>query len=150
MRWRNIVGLSLIAATGVALAQARDDPAEIKKFEGTWVLVSGKKDGQPIAADHVSKSKISWKGKDVVVETPHQAKDAIKATATLGSAGSLKTLDWVRATGPDAGKTMLAVYEFRNPDEYVIVFAPAGKDRPKELDAKAGSGATMHVWKRQK
>ena len=48
------------------------------------------------------------------------------------------------------GRVMLAIYEFRGPDEYVVVFAPAGKDRPKELDAKKGSGHTMHVWKRAK
>ena len=92
----------------------------------------------------------TWKGKETALETPHQSKEAMKATVTLGAAGAVKTMDFVRAVGPDAGKTMLAIYEFRGPDEYVIVFAPAGKDRPKEMDAKAGSGTTMHVWKRGK
>jgi len=134
----------------LAFAQAVDPAADLKKLQGTWVLVSGKVDGQPVAAEHVSKSRIVWKGKDVVVETPHQSKDPIKAVAKLGAAGGVRTLDWTRANGPDAGKTMLAIYDFRGPDEYVVVFAPAGKDRPKELDSKPGSGTTMHVWKRQK
>jgi uncharacterized protein (TIGR03067 family) len=133
-----------------ALAQAVDPAADLKKLEGTWVLVSGKRDGQALPAEHVSKSRIVWKGKDVVVETPHQAKDPIKAVVTPGAAGAVRTLDWTRANGPDAGKTMLAIYDFRGPDEYVVVFAPAGKDRPKALDSKPGSGTTMHVWKRQK
>ena len=137
---------------GIAFAQAPapDTTGDLKKFEGTWVMVSGKKDGQPVAADAVGKSKIVWKGSDVVIETPHQAKEAIKASAKVGAVGGARTMDWLRANGPDAGKTMLAIYEFRGNDEYVIVFAPAGKDRPKDLDAKAGSGHTMHVWKRVK
>lgn len=150
MHWKNLAAVSLVAVAGLAFGQAKDDPAELKKFEGSWVLVSGKKDGQPIAGESVSKSKISWKGKETALETPHQSKEAMKATVTLGAAGAVKTMDFVRAVGPDAGKTMLAIYEFRGPDEYVIVFAPAGKDRPKEMDAKAGSGTTMHVWKRVK
>jgi len=144
------VPLLLAFAANVVLAQGADPAADMKKFEGTWVMVSGKTDGKPVAPEHVGKSRITWKGKDVVVDTPHQSKEPIKATATLGSAGGVKTMDWTRANGPDAGKTMLAIYEFRGPDEYVVVFAAAGKDRPKDLDSKAGSGTTMHVWKRQK
>ena len=144
---RSLVAMLLFAVVGAAFAQAADD---LKKFEGTWVMVSGKKDGQPVGAADVGKSKIAWKAKEVVIETPHQAKEPIKAGVSLGTAGTLKTMDWTRASGPDAGKPMLAIYEFRGNDEYVVVFAPAGKDRPKELDAKAGSGHTMHVWKRVK
>ena len=98
------------------------------------------------AAD-VGKGKITWKGKEVVTETPHQSKEPIKATVTIPAP---KSMDFTRANGPDAGKTMRAIYEFRSPDEYVIVFAPAGKDRPQALDSKPGSGTYMHVWKRQK
>ncbi len=144
MRVSRLVPLLFAFAAATVFAQGAD---ELKKFEGTWVLVSGKRDGQAVPADQVAKGKITWKGKEVVTETPHQHKEAIKATATIGAP---KSMDFVRTNGPDAGKTMLAIYEFRGPDEYVIVFAPAGKDRPKELDSKAGSGTIMHVWKRQK
>ncbi len=153
MRTFRLFPLLFVITGGLAFGQGKaDDPAaDLKKLEGTWVLVSGKKDGQPVAADHVSKSRVVWKGGEAVVETPHQATEPIKAKVTLvaGGAGP-KRMDWTRANGPDAGKVMLAIYEFRGPDEYVIVFAPAGKDRPKDLDAKSGSGHTMHVWKRVK
>ncbi|MEO8506008.1 MAG: TIGR03067 domain-containing protein [Betaproteobacteria bacterium] len=151
MRTGYLLPLLLLAASGLAVAQGRSDDAagELKKREGTWVLVSGKKDGQPIAADSVGKSRIVWKGQDVVVETPHQAKEPIKTSATL-AAGGRGTMDWSRANGPDAGKTRLAIYQFRGPDEYVVVFAPAGKARPQDFDTKAGSGHTLHVWKRTK
>ena len=153
MRTHRLLPLLFALASGLALGQAKaDDPAaDLKQFEGTWVLVSGKRDGQPVAADHVSKSRIVWKGEDVVVETPHQAQAPMKAKSKLATGGpGPKRMDFTRASGPDAGKVMLAIYEFRGPDEYVVVFAPAGKDRPKELDAKAGSSHTLHVWKRVK
>lgn len=151
MRTGYLLPLLFVVASGLAIAQDKsgDAAGDLKKFEGTWVLVSGKKDGQPIAADSVSKSRIVWKGKDVVVETPHQLKEPIKATATL-AAGGRGTMDFSRANGPDAGKTMLAIYEFRGPDEYVVVFAPSGKARPKDFDTKPGTGHTLHVWKRAK
>lgn len=148
-----LVPLAFALACGLAFAQARpaDPAADLKSLEGTWVMVSGKRDGEPVGADHVGKSRIVWKGADTVVETPHQAKEPIKAKVTLAApASGPKTIDWTRANGPDAGRVMLALFEFRGPDEYVVVFAPAGKGRPGELDAKKGSGHTMHVWKRVK
>ena len=150
MQKRHFAALAFAAVASVSFAQGKADPAEMAKFEGTWVLVSGKQDGKPIAAEHVAKGKLAWKGPAVVIETPHQSKDAIKATATLGAANGVKTMDFLRSSGPGAGTTMLAIYEFRGPDEYVFVFAPPGKSRPTKMDAEAGSGTTMHVWKRQK
>ena len=92
MHVRNLVPLLFVAVAGTAFAQAKADDAaaDLKKLEGTWVLVSGKKDGQALPGETVSKSRIVWKGKDVVVETPHQSKDPIKATATV-SGGATKS-----------------------------------------------------------
>lgn len=143
MHVSRLVPLLLALVTSAVFAQGAD---ELRKFEGTWVLVAAKRDGQPVPAGDVAKGRITWKGKEVVTETPHQAKEPIKATASIAAP---KAMDFTRANGPDAGKTMRAIYEFRGPDEYVIVFAPAGKDRPTELDSKPGSGTFMHVWKRQ-
>jgi uncharacterized protein (TIGR03067 family) len=153
MRIRHTLPLLFLVAGGLAFAQVKgDDPAaDLKKFEGSWVMVSGKTDGKPIPADQVAKSRITWRGADVVIETPHQAQDPIKAKATMVAAnGATRAMNWTRANGPDAGKTMLAIYEFRGPDEYVVVFAPAGKERPKDFGAAAGSGHFHHVWKRVK
>lgn len=144
MRITRLVPALLALAAATVFAQGVD---ELKKFEGTWVLVEAKRDGQPVPAADIGKGRITWKGKEVVTETPHQSKEPIKATVTIPAP---KSMDFTRANGPDAGKTMRAIYEFRSPDEYVIVFAPAGKDRPQALDSKPGSGTYMHVWKRQK
>lgn len=152
MRIRHTWPMLFLVTASLALAQAKgdDSAAELKKFEGSWVMASGKKDGQPLPADQVGRSRITWKGAETVVETPHQAAEPIKAKVTIVAGSSPRAMNWTRANGPDAGKTMFAIYEFRGPDEYVVVFAPAGKDRPKDLSAAAGSGHFHHVWKRVK
>lgn len=123
---------------------------ELKKFEGTWVMVSGEKEGQKIADEHVKKSKISWKGKECIVITPHQSEEAIKGTVTLDPSKSPKEMNWTRSVGPNAGKGFHAIYEFIGDDEYRVCFAPPGKDRPKEFKTKAATGQMMHHWKRVK
>jgi uncharacterized protein (TIGR03067 family) len=153
MRFRFLVLMVLMAVSGSLLADAKDDAAaaDLKKFAGTWEMVSGKRDGQSLASEDVAKSRITWKGNEVMVDTPHQSKDTIKAmVATLDPTRKPKAMDWTRANGPDAGKKMLAIYEFTGPDEYRVVFAPAGKARPKDFDSKAGSQHHVHVWKRVK
>jgi uncharacterized protein (TIGR03067 family) len=133
-------------------ADAKDDKAkaELKKFEGNWVMASGERDGQKLPDEHVRKSRITWKGKEVAVDTPHQSKETIKATVTVNPAGEPKEMDFVRSAGPGAGKPMRGIYEFTGDDEYRICFAPAGKPRPKEFRTEAGSGHMLHVWKRAK
>jgi len=144
----------LFAATAGLLvaADAKEDEGqkELKRFEGTWVLVSGEKDGQKIADEHVKKSKIVWKGKEVSLDTPHQSKETIKGTTTIDPTRKPREMDWVRSSGPDAGKTMHAIYEFMGDDQYRICFAPGEKERPKEFATRPGSGHILHVWKRVK
>lgn len=142
---------ALLAVLFLLAADAKDDAdKEMKKFEGNWVMTAGERDGQKLADEHVKASKIGWKGKEVTVVTPHQSKEPIKGACTIDPTKSPKEMDWVRSAGPDAGKTFRAIYEFTGPDEYRICFAPAGQDRPKTFTTKAGSGHTLHSWKRVK
>jgi len=139
--------LLLVAANAVDELDGKD----LKKLEGTWVMVSGERDGGKIAEEHVKKNKITWKGKDIVLESPHQTKETIKATLTrLDPTKKPAEMEWTRATGPEAGKVMFAIYEFIDDDNYRVCFALPGKDRPKEFSSKEGSGHFVHVWQRAK
>jgi uncharacterized protein (TIGR03067 family) len=144
--------VTLLLLVGLVWAgDAKDDEAkkELKKFEGTWVLESGEKEGKKLPPEEVKKGKIVWKGAEVIVESPHQSKEPIKAT-TIHIDPVKKEMDWKRANGPDAGKTMRATYEWIDKDHYRIVFAPGDKERPKEFSTKPGSGHIVHSWKRVK
>ncbi len=137
-----------VAAVLLVAADAKDD--ELKKFEGTWVMASGEREGEKVADEHVKKSKITWEGKRVTVHTPHQSREPIRAETTVDPSKSPKQMDWVRSTGPGKGMAMHGIYEFIDADHYRVCFAPPGKERPKEFATKPGSGHTLHVWKRAK
>lgn len=142
-----IPGLVLAA---VAVAQP-DLPADVKKLQGVWVMTTAEKDGAKVAVDQVKASKITYKGMEVIVETPHQAKEPIKVKLTrVDSTKKPAEMDWVRENGPDAGKVMLAIYEFSDGDHYRICFGSGGKDRPTAFSTKEGSGHFLHEWKRAK
>lgn len=127
-----------------------DTSKEMGKFQGTWALVSGEKEGGRIADEHLKANKLVYKGKKIELQSPHQSKETIKGTVVIDVTKMPKQMDWVRETGPDAGKTMYAIYEWIDPDQYRICYTVAGKDRPKEFATKPGSGAFLHVWKRVK
>jgi uncharacterized protein (TIGR03067 family) len=144
--------LLIVVAGLLVAADAKDDAVknETKKFQGTWVLVSGERDGEKVRDEDVKKSKITWTGNECVVETPHQSDKAIKGTARLDPSKKPREMDWERSAGPGAGKTFHAIYEFLDDDTYRICFAPPEKDRPTEFKTRAGTGHMLHVWKRMK
>lgn len=145
---------SIYLVLSMALLAAGDRPQdsrkELERFEGTWVLIDGEKEGQKLPADQIKKGKITWHRGQVSVDTPHQSPDTIQATITVDPSQSPKHMDWVRSTGPGKDETFHAIYEFISDDEYRVCFSPAGKDRPREFATKPGNGQLLHVWKRVK
>ena len=51
--------------------------------------------------------------------------------------------------GPTKGQTHLGIYELDG-DTVKFCFAAPGKERPTDFTAKASSGRTASVWKRDK
>jgi uncharacterized protein (TIGR03067 family) len=124
---------------------------EKKKFEGTWQMVSGEVDGKPVADEHVKPSRITHAKEGMTLTTPHQSKEPFKARITrLDPAKKPAEMDWVRDSGPAAGTTMMAIYEWIDDDTYRVCFDPSGKERPREFKTAAGSKHILHVWKRAK
>jgi uncharacterized protein (TIGR03067 family) len=142
----------LLTSLALLLLAADEDAVkkDLKKLEGTWVMVYGEVEGKKIADEHVKKSKITWKGKTVSLFTPHQSRETIRGEVTLDPTKSPRQMDWVRSTEPHKGKKMQGIYEFVEDDQYRICFALPGKPRPMTFATKAGSGHVLHVWKRVK
>lgn len=124
---------------------------ETKKMAGVWVLESCGIDGKMTDAEQVKKCKISHSGNDYVLVMPHLAKEAIKGKQSLLNPGKTpKEMDFVRSNGPNAGKPLLAIYEFLGENKYRICYDPPGKERPRDFSTKAGSGHVLLVWKSAK
>lgn len=138
-----------LLASGL-LAADPDPKTELAKFQGSWVLVSGVVDGKPVDAEQVKKGRLTYEGDKATLVTPHQSAEQISAKVTLKPVGKGGEMDFVRDKGPGVGVTMQSRYEWDGADSYKIVFDPTGKERPKTLESKPGSGRILHVWKREK
>ena len=91
----------------------------------------------------MKQSKITFVGDKVELITPHQHKDKIVASIAkhrLDEESQGNAL--VRNAGPNAGTTMIAIYEFEGPDQYKICFDPAGVAVPK---SSAPSGIRTYL-----
>lgn len=141
---------SLGLAAGEPVKGAIDN-TELQKFQGTWMLVAAEMDGKKVRDNHVKKSRITFSGTTVELTTPHQHKGKIVSTMLrLDTSKHPKEMQWVRSAGPNAGKTMTAIYAFEGPDQYKVSFDPTMKEMPKQFGTKAGSGHIWHTWKRVK
>ncbi len=140
------IGAPFAAGVGGADAQK-----ELQKFHGTWVMVSGEQDGKKIADEHVSRSKIIFEGDKGLLVVPNQtAETIIFEIAKLDSAKNPKEMHFVRRSGPNAGKTIVGIYEFEGDDQYKLAFDPAGMVTPKDFVTKDGTGHIRNTWKRVK
>jgi uncharacterized protein (TIGR03067 family) len=117
---------------------------ELKKLEGTWVLVSGEKNGKELPEEILKNSKLVIAGNKHIVNI---GDERFVGTHELDPSEKPKTIDAV--DGPDKIKKMFGIYEVKG-DQFKVCFAEPGKDRPTEFTGKEGSGCFIHVWKRTK
>ncbi len=147
-----VIGMSLVLSawtTAPAQMQPKSVDPELQKFQGTWVMISGEMDGKKVQDAHVKNSRITFVGDKVEVITPHQnAATIIASVVKLDPTKTPKEMHWVYTSGPKAGKTRIAIYEFEGPDQYKICFDPEGRAEPKEFGTKEGSGHIWHTWRR--
>lgn len=131
--------------------QGPDAQKELQKFQGVWVMVSGEMDGKKVADEHVKKSKIKYDGTKVELVLPNQTSETILSDITkIDTTKNPKEVHKFRKSGPNASKTVIAIYEFEGDDQYKIAFDPAGKTQLKEFITKEGTGHVWNTWKRVK
>jgi uncharacterized protein (TIGR03067 family) len=145
-----LCGVLLAAGAVLALAadEKKDDAKdELKKFDGTWVLVSSEKDGEKAPEEALKKVMPKAVSKDGTVTFFSDGKEQGQATFTVDPTKKPKTMDATMTTGPDKGKKSLGIYEMEG-DTLKICYNE--KERPKEFSAKKGSGNTLDTYKREK
>jgi uncharacterized protein (TIGR03067 family) len=157
MRWKitliaaAILLLGSIGSPFAAEVGGEDAKKELKKLQGTWVMVSGELGGKKAVDDHVSRSKIVYEGDKIQITVPNQTPETIVAEIVkIDPAKNPKEMHFIRKNGPNAGKTLIGIYEFEGDDQYKFAFDPAGATTLKEFTTKDGTGHVRNTWKRVK
>lgn len=144
-------GISLTNSHAAGESAEGDAGKELQKFQGSWVMVGGERDGKKVADEDVKRSKMVYNGKTIEVMTPHQSSETVMADIVkIDPTKTPKQMHFIRRNGPSAGIEITGIYEFEGPDRYKFAFDPAGKTVPKTFVTKEGSGHIAHIWKRQK
>jgi uncharacterized protein (TIGR03067 family) len=146
--------LAIVSLFAVVRSQA-DDKAngetvakDLQAFKGTWRMISKEVDGKKLSEEEI---------KDVIATFDGSGKCSVRrggkvigeGTAKLDPAKKPKTVDVTFTEGEHKGKTALGIYKIDS-DAFRVCVARPGDYRPAEFSAKAGSGRTLIVYKREK
>jgi uncharacterized protein (TIGR03067 family) len=139
---------TLLVLALLVAAEEKGDKAELKKFEGTWQLVSEVMDGKEQPADHVKRirwifdDKGHWKVEDggkVIFTgdmTAYPDRNPKASDSTLTNEGDHK------------GKIVRAIYELDG-DALKQCWA-VERERPRAFDPRPEPGINYSVYKRVK
>jgi uncharacterized protein (TIGR03067 family) len=143
---------ALLALTVGLLAAglgAKDDPVkkDIRKFQGTWKVVSVEMDGKKQTDEKLKSATMTVEGNKYTVEAG--GKTVEQGTFKIDPTKSPKTIDVTATQGKGKGNTYHGIYEIKG-DTVRDCFARDGKDRPTDFKTKAGSAWVLRTYKRQK
>ena len=133
---------TLIAVTGLS---AQDVTKEMEKLNGVWVATSADSGGVKVPADDVKDFKLTIKGGEY---TASLGKEEQKGTLKIDPTKKPMTMDITLDTGPNKGKTQLAIYELQAGVLKVCVSDIDKKERPTNFDTKDKPGVTLLVFKK--
>jgi uncharacterized protein (TIGR03067 family) len=143
------VVLAVLAVTfSFAAEKPRGDAVkkELKKFEGTWKIVSLEVEGMKLPAKAFEGARLIIKGDAFTMK---EEKVTHKGTFKVDPTKKPKMIDLIFTEGPAKGKTLLGIYELEG-DTYTICLAVKGKKRPTTFTGKAGTDFGLEVLKRVK
>ena len=138
-----LLSLALIAATRADDAVDKD----VQAFQGAWTLHSLERDGKKTPEAEARKLRLTIRGHRFTLRK--QDDILSEGSFVLDPGRRPKTIDETISSGPNKGKTYLAIYEIDD-HEHRICFAAFGQKRPAGFAAPAGSGQLLQVWKRAK
>ena len=147
--------LAIVSLFAGFRAQAVDGDAkeaavakELQAFKGTWRLSSREVDGKKSSEEWI-KDVIATNDGSGAFSVRRGDKMIAEATVQLDPTKKPKTVDVTFTEGEHKGQTVLGIYEIER-DAFRVCVARPGDERPTDFSAKAGSGRTLIVYKREK
>ena len=139
--------MNAFTLTALLLTLAADPPADVKAFQGSWVLSAATLGGR----DHLD----DFKGLTLSVDgdkyTAVVGPNTDKGTITLDATKSPKhvTLASSEKAGPFKGRTMPGIYEFKD-DKLTVCLNSEKDDRPAKFEAPEKTPVMLFVFARAK
>jgi uncharacterized protein (TIGR03067 family) len=155
MRTYGVAVLAIVSLFAGARSQAADGDAndeavakDLQAFKGTWRLSSKEVDGKKFSEVEI---------KDVIATNDGSGRFSVRRGGKYIDAGAVKldptkkpkTIDVTFTEGERKGKTARGIYEIEG-DAFRVCVTRPGDGRPAKFSAKAGSGRTLIVYKREK
>jgi len=143
--------VAFLAVIGLAAAAFADDAADKKdkeKLQGTWMAVSGEKEGKddPEAKEHA----LVFEGDNFMIKRGDKV--FVRGTFKINAAKSPKTMDIDISEGPEdvKNKTAQAIYAVNGDELAWCVAEPGSGERPEKLATKEGVKHMLVKLKREK
>ena len=144
---RRLFAATLLAGMALVLTadakQSDSAKEELKKLQGTWLLVMSEQDGMKSDPNFVKNGKMVISGNKMTVYGG-KVKSS-EATIVLNPAKKPKTIDATQTYGGPKGTKYLGIYEL---EDDTLKICLGEKQRPKDFTAKKGSKRASDVWKR--
>ena len=142
-----VIGAGVTAGVSRALAAADDDPkvkAELKKFQGTWVVIYGEKAGEE--QEQVGDHQLKFDGETFSLSVHGHVED--KGTFKLDPSKNPKEIDIRLRDRNNDEKTVLGIYTWDGENLKLCLGKPRGGTRPKDFTTMP-EGRDLIVVKRQ-
>ena len=142
-----IIALAAQIVTSSLAADLDATKKDIGLFQGEWTMVSGAADGVPIPDYMFNQIRQVFTGAQMTGTISGTMYWKVKFA--IDPSKSPKTIDYEIIGGPAAGAKQLGIYEL-NDDTCKLCVGKLNGERPKNFDARPGTGHTASTWKRVK
>jgi uncharacterized protein (TIGR03067 family) len=132
----------------VAFAQDAAAKKELKKFQGTWQVVSSEENGKPTPDEIVQNLKIVIKGDQLTLKGVEDLLQKFaKIKIVVDPSTMPKLVDFKIEAGSEKDNTFEGIYEFKD-KQLKICTSTINGNRPSEFASKEGSNRVVFVLKR--
>jgi uncharacterized protein (TIGR03067 family) len=146
---RCILALGAMAVVLLVAADARQE--DVKQLGGSWSMIMGERDGQPLSRFFVKGATREVSGNVTTITIAGRV--MYKAKFSVDPTRHPKAIDYDvmydGLSGADKGSVQQGIYELEG-EKARFCMAAAGKPRPADFTSTPGSGWTLSVWKRNK
>jgi uncharacterized protein (TIGR03067 family) len=130
-------------------SETEDRPAataadELRRFDGTWELVSWSAEGKQTALPDGIKISAEIEDGRVLEQAGEHMQESV---LSVDPGQPLRTIDCTMLSGKHKGATYLGVYEFAG-DELRLCYALDGQPRPTDFSSVPGGGHYLAVFRR--